>query len=99
MAALSGGLVTSNTAFKETYGRDETSHGLAIYLPVSGYNVKYDQLAWARDTKWDDFLKEMKTVSAPGLEFMNGCTDPGPGASLDQLMAYINCLTAAIGKP
>ena len=95
-AAIEGGLVIGNTAFKETYGRDEASHGLAIYLPVSGYNEKYDQLAWARGTRWDDFLKEMKGVSAPGLEFMSGCTDPGPGASIQQLMAYVDCLTNAI---
>ncbi len=94
--ALTGKLVIDNTAYKETYGRDEASHGLAIYLPVKGYNEKYDQLAWSRDTRWDDLLKEMKGVTAPGLEFMNGCTDPGPGASVQQLMAYVDCLTNAI---
>ena len=93
---LEGKLVISNTAYKESYGRDETSHGLAIYLPAKDYNEKYDQLAWARDTRWDDFLKEMKDVSAPGLDFMNGCTDPGPGATVEQLMAYVNCLTNAL---
>lgn len=93
MSALSGKLVISNTAYKESYGVDGTAHGLAIYLPDKDYNAKYDDLAWARDTKWDEFLKEMKDVSAPGLEFMSGCKDPGPGASLAQLMAYLNCLT------
>lgn len=94
--ALTGKLLIDNMAYKETYGRDEASHGLAIYLPVKGYNEKYDQLAWSRDTRWDDFLKEMKGVTAPGLEFMNGCTDPGPGATLQQLLAYADCLTNAI---
>jgi len=99
MEVMSGKLIISNTAYKEGYGRDESSHGLAIYLPASGYNAKYDNLAWARDTKWDDFLKAMKDVSAPGLESISGCTDPGPGASLEQLLEYVNCLTNSIGKP
>ncbi|MDA8130750.1 MAG: clostripain-related cysteine peptidase [Elusimicrobia bacterium] len=89
-------MVIGNTAYKEGYGRDEASHGLAIYLPEQGYNEKYDQLAWARDTKWDDLLKEMKGVSAPGLEFMSGCVKPPEGASLQQLMAYLDCLTNAL---
>ncbi|MEI7527295.1 MAG: clostripain-related cysteine peptidase [Elusimicrobiota bacterium] len=97
METLNGKLVISNTAYKDISGRDEASHGLAIYLPTSGYNEKYDQLAWARDTRWDDFLKELKGVSAPGMEQLNGCVDPGPGASLQQLMAYIDCLTSALG--
>lgn len=98
MSAMTGKLVVSNAAYKESYGRDDTAHGLALYMPNSGYNAKYDSLAWARDTKWDDFLKVMQDVSAPGLEFMNGCKDPGPGASLDQLMAYVDCLTNALNN-
>ncbi len=90
--ALTGRLIIGNMAYKEGYGRDEASHGLAVYLPAKGYNEKYDQLAWSRDSRWDDFLKELKGVTAPGLEFMNNCTDPGPGASIQQLLAYTDCL-------
>ena len=87
MMELESRLVISNTAYKEGSGRDAASHGLAIYLPVKGYDGKYDQLAWARDTRWDDFLKEIKDVTAPGLEFMNSCTNPGP-RQLEQLLDY-----------
>jgi len=98
MDVLNGRLVMNNIAYKETYGRDDKSHGLAIYMPEQGYNEKYDQLLFARGTGWDDFLKEMKGVSAPGLEFMEGCTKPGPGASIQELMAYTDCLLAALGN-
>lgn len=40
----------------------------------------------------------MKDVSAPDLEFMNNCVDPGPGASLGQLLEYLNCLTNALSN-
>jgi hypothetical protein len=93
MEVISGKLVIANTTYGRDSRRDELSHGLAIYLPARGYNVKYDSLAWARDTKWDDFLKEMKSVNAPGM----GCVDPGPGASFAQLKVYMNCL-AGSGK-
>lgn len=93
MGILSGKLIIENMAYTGKSGRDEASHGLAIYLPGTGYNGKYEQLAWARDTRWDDFLKEMKGVTAPGFEFMNVCTDPRPTASMAALMAYANCLS------
>lgn len=99
MAALKDKLVIKSNAYLGVYEQDKESHGLAVYLPGKGYDAKYDQLAWAGASRWDEFLKEMQGVSVPGLEFMNGCTDPGPGASLQALMAYIDCLTAAIGKP
>jgi len=95
-AVLTGKLVMNNIAYKETYGRDTDSHGLAIYLPQKGYNDKYDQLLFARDSNWDEFLKEMKGVTAPGLEFMNNCVDPGPGATIQQLMAYTDCLIQSL---
>ncbi len=95
---LTGKLVMNNIAYEEAYGRDANSHGLAIYMPMKGYNEKYDQLLFARDTGWDDLLKDMKDVSAPGLEFMNGCTEPGPGASIEELLAYTDCLLAALGN-
>ena len=98
MEALTGKLITANTAYEEGSGSDEKSKGLAIYFPDKGYNQKYDSLAFSKDTKWDDFLKIMKDVSAPGLEFMSGCTDPGPNASPEQLMAYVDCLTNAINS-
>lgn len=90
---LTGRLIIGNMAYKGNAGRDEASHGLAIYLPGTGYNEKYGQLAWARDTRWDDFLKEMKGVTAPGFEFMNVCTDPRPTSSMSALMLYMTCLS------
>jgi Clostripain family len=35
--------------------------GLAIYLPERNYSSKYNSFVFARDTYWDDFLKDMFT--------------------------------------
>lgn len=62
MKIISEKLVIANTSgvYNEPPGRkytDDGSHGLAIYLPTSAYNYRYGDLAWAKDTKWDEFLK------------------------------------------
>ncbi len=33
------------------------SHGLAIYLPKEIYSNAYEELKWANDSKWDEFIK------------------------------------------
>ncbi len=93
MDVIANRLVVSNIAYTST-GSDKASHGLAIYLPGKGYNDKYDALAWTRDTRWGDFLKGMKDVAEP--ELGSGCVKPGPNASLDEIQAYISCLTASL---
>ncbi len=62
------------------------SNGLAVYLPFKGYNRRYDQLAWAGATRWDEFLKIMKDVPA------GSCVDPGPGADMTQTYHYMECI-------
>lgn len=50
----------------ETHGSDPTqgdhrnAHGLSIYMPQrsSEYNEKYDTIDFAKDTQWDEFIKE-----------------------------------------
>ncbi|MCK5583544.1 MAG: hypothetical protein KAI33_07135, partial [Elusimicrobiales bacterium] len=37
------------------------SHGLAIYLPKDIYlSYTYEELKWAKDSKWDEFIKWTK---------------------------------------
>ena len=33
------------------------AYGLAAYLPTYSYEADYDELAWAKEGKWDDFAK------------------------------------------
>jgi len=33
------------------------SHGLAAFLPVRHYVPEYDELQWAKDSKWDEFIE------------------------------------------
>ncbi|NLI09677.1 MAG: hypothetical protein GX447_02825 [Elusimicrobia bacterium] len=35
----------------------ENSHGVAIYMPSSGLGAGYDELAWAKYSNWDEFIK------------------------------------------
>lgn len=97
--ALTGKLIIRNMAYRD-YGREAASHGLAIYLPAKGYDTKYDQLAWAGATRWDDLLKELKGVEpqSPGLAAIGNCKDPGPGATMQQLFDYADCLTSALSR-
>jgi hypothetical protein len=39
------------------------AHGLAIYIPALRYNsANYEKLAFARDSLWDDYLRDMMEV-------------------------------------
>ncbi|MEW6040443.1 MAG: hypothetical protein AB1633_02870, partial [Elusimicrobiota bacterium] len=80
---------------------DEKSRGVAVYLPEYKYNPKYDSLLWSSDGRWDDFLKFLYSYTPannpgsgnlPGTPTTSRCVDPGPNASLVQLMEYLNCL-------
>ena len=95
MDVIENRLVISKVAYK-SYSDDPTSHGLAIYLPDRGYNDKYDALAWARDTRWGEFLKEMQGV---GFVTPDGCVDPGPRASFQELDVYFRCVFDARNAP
>ena len=33
------------------------SHGIAVYLPEDSYDNDYDDLKWAKDSNWDEFIK------------------------------------------
>ncbi|MBI5742930.1 MAG: hypothetical protein HY952_00105 [Elusimicrobia bacterium] len=37
------------------------AYGLAVYLPGYSYEDDYNELAWAREGKWDDFAKWLTT--------------------------------------
>jgi len=40
-----------------TGAKFEKAYGLAAYLPTYSYEADYDELAWAKESKWDDFAK------------------------------------------
>jgi hypothetical protein len=40
-----------------TGAKSEKAYGLAAYLPTYSYEADYDELAWAKEGKWDDFAK------------------------------------------
>jgi hypothetical protein len=53
---ISGTLLVRDTALPSM----TTSHGLAIYVPRMRYNsANSEKLAFARDSLWDDFLRDM----------------------------------------
>jgi hypothetical protein len=37
----------------------QNAYGLAVYVPTY-YTTSYDELMWAKDTKWDDLIKWIK---------------------------------------
>lgn len=53
MDFLSGRLVLSHKAAGTNYA---DSHGLAVFLPAYHYDENYDELRWARDSRWDEFI-------------------------------------------
>ena len=53
---LATDLIFHNRATGAKYAN---SFGLAVYIPTS-YTPAYDSLLWAKDSKWDDFLKWIK---------------------------------------
>jgi len=53
-------VVIKNVALTEKY---KEAHGIAIYLPggfFSRYYKEYEELAWAREGSWDEFLKRLR---------------------------------------
>jgi hypothetical protein len=52
-AYISGTLILNN----RTVGGYNNSHGIAAYLPGSSFDSSYDNLAWARASRWDEFIK------------------------------------------
>ncbi len=51
---LSGALIMRNRVSGEKYAN---SKGLAVFLPPVYFDSTYKELAWARDTQWDEFVK------------------------------------------
>jgi Clostripain family len=47
-------LIIDNVTIGDKYNN---AYGLAIYMPTYSYNEKYSDLAWAKETNWDEFLK------------------------------------------
>jgi len=47
-------LIIDNVTVGDKY---DNAYGLAIYMPTYSYNEKYSDLAWAKDSNWDEFLK------------------------------------------
>jgi len=90
-------LVIGNEAWESAYREDKNSHGLAIYLPNKGYNLKYEDLAFARDTFWDEFLKKMDSVVVSG-NVVAGCVDPGPNAPLQEISDYLDCILGQLSN-
>ena len=56
MSFLTTDLISHSRATGAKYAN---SFGLAVYIPTS-YTAAYDSLMWAKDSKWDDFLKWIK---------------------------------------
>lgn len=54
MAFVTEKAVKHNRTYSSRY---ETSKGIAIYLPNYRYDSAYSKLAFAKDTKWADFLQ------------------------------------------
>ncbi len=42
-----------------TGARFEKAYGLAVYLPTWSFDSTYNQLAWANEGKWDEFMQWM----------------------------------------
>ncbi|HOL62577.1 MAG TPA: clostripain-related cysteine peptidase [Elusimicrobiales bacterium] len=53
---LKNNAITYNRAYGSKYSN---AYGLAVYVPTY-YTTSYDELMWAKESKWDDFIKWMK---------------------------------------
>ena len=68
----------------EGRGEDVTSiSAVAKYIPLPGQESPAVEIP----------------VNTAVSTMLGNCQDPGPGASIDQLMAYVNCLTAQLNAP
>ncbi|MEA3307335.1 MAG: clostripain-related cysteine peptidase, partial [Elusimicrobiota bacterium] len=56
---VSDELVISHKATNRRKNYTGKTCGLAIYLPEGRYSYKYNSFMFARDTYWDDFIKDM----------------------------------------
>ncbi|MCK5584233.1 MAG: hypothetical protein KAI33_10590 [Elusimicrobiales bacterium] len=84
-------LIIANT------GLEKNSNGISIHLTKNGTGKKYADLAWSRETQWDEFLNSIKSVEPlTPFEPDSACIDPGDDASIAELMDYVNCLTNAL---
>ncbi|HAT73129.1 MAG TPA: hypothetical protein DCS63_09965 [Elusimicrobia bacterium] len=54
-AYLDGTLIVHNRVNGEY--ADGFSHGLSVYMPSYDFNNDYNELAWAKDAQWDEFIK------------------------------------------
>lgn len=103
-------LVIYSAATLKGSGVDEMSHGIAVYLPGYGYSSYYDKLTWARDARWDEFLKSLNNsgYSSSGSSTgstgstssgnIGGCVDPGETAPLSAQLAYLDCLLQLLNQ-
>ncbi len=41
----------------EEIGSFDGSNGISVYLPSDKYNRDYNELKWAKDSKWDEFIR------------------------------------------
>ena len=58
--ALIDHLKTNVIVHNRVYGsKYQNAYGLAVYLPTY-YSTSYDNLIWAKETKWDDLIKWIK---------------------------------------
>lgn len=57
LAFMKDRLVIANRTVSPGY---EAAHGLSIYSPDTAYNKKYDELSFARESGWDEFIKWLR---------------------------------------
>ncbi len=67
------------------------SNGLAIYITTKGTHEKYADLAWSVN-QWDEFLNSIKGLIPEVIAPYTGCVNPGAGATLQDLMDYLDCM-------
>jgi clostripain len=75
--------------------------GISVYLPPvmtqitqdrleSIFEGKYQDFAFAKASKWHDFVTYLYNVKA---EAKSKCVDPGEGASMEEIVEYAACKT------
>ncbi|HCC48001.1 MAG TPA: hypothetical protein DEQ38_07810 [Elusimicrobia bacterium] len=52
---IDGSLIVHNRVNEEF--ANGNSHGIAAYMPGYSFNSDYNELAWAKDSQWDEFIK------------------------------------------
>ncbi|MEM4368397.1 MAG: clostripain-related cysteine peptidase, partial [Candidatus Anstonellales archaeon] len=67
-------LIIHNRAYGSRYAN---AYGIAVWVPTY-YSTSYDELIWAKDSKWDEFIKwlsENKSFSPIGQVIVGGCIE------------------------